>query len=124
MAFVRPMAKKPEAPAAKKGEFVPSKPVATLSVQAPGEDKSQIITGLFENTNKKGEKFMSGKDKESQVKYYVQDGKQGKRLSYSDDGKTFNELCILEEKQGKQGKFLVGVDKDQNKFFVFPKREV
>jgi len=123
MAFQRPGTKAaaPVAAAAKKDDFIPSKPVATLSVKCPGEDKSQIITGLFANKDKKGNEFLSGKDKNSGTKYYVQDSKTGKKLSYSDDGKTFVELCTLEQKQGKQGPFLVGVDKEENSFFVFGK---
>ena len=123
MAFMKPGTKAaaPVAAAAKKNDFIPSKPVATLSVQGAGEDKAVIITGLFENVSKKGDKFLSGKDKESGVKYFLQMGKQGEKLSYTEDGKTYIELCVVETKQGKNGPFKVGVDKENNKFLIFPK---
>lgn len=128
MAFQRPM--KAAAPVAaakaqpKKPEFVPGMPVATLSVKPAGEQESQIITGLFERTDKKGNKFLTGKSKEDPVRYFVQDGKEGKKLSCAEGEKSgFTEVCLLKECQGKKGMFLAGEDTDKNKFYVFFKKD-
>ncbi len=46
------------------------KPTHVLKMQ--GEDgKLVTITGLFESVDKKGETYLSGKDKESGIKYVV-----------------------------------------------------
>lgn len=101
-----------------------SRPAFNLKVKVGDSKETVAVTGLWEQTSKKGVNYISGLDKESGIRYMIFDSKQvegGKELRCKEgqNGELVS-ICSLEPKTSKQGSaYFTGKSAQGDTFFVF-----
>lgn len=100
-----------------------SRPTHSLKVRPKDSKDSINLTGLWNQVSKKGVEYLSGKDKEQNIRYMVFSSKKGenvRELRYKEGDGDLVTVCALEQATSKKGDvFFSGKSEEGHTYFLF-----
>lgn len=100
-----------------------SRPTHSLKVRPKDSKDSINLTGLWGQVSKKGVEYLSGKDKEQNIRYMVFSSKNGenvRELRYKEGDGDLQTVCSLEQATSKKGDvFFSGKSDKGDTYFLF-----